>query len=46
MGPMVDIKLVAMYNGFLSRRATLFVFGSAAILAFAFSQALRLIGFH
>lgn len=46
MGPMVDVKLVAMYNGFLSRKATFFVFGSAAALAFIYSQALRIIGFH
>jgi uncharacterized membrane protein YraQ (UPF0718 family) len=46
MGPMVDIKLVAMYNGFLSRRATFFVFGSATLLAFVYAQALRLVGFH
>jgi uncharacterized membrane protein YraQ (UPF0718 family) len=41
MGPMVDIKLVAMYNGFLSRKATFFVFGMAALLTFVYAMAIR-----
>lgn len=44
MGPMVDIKLIAMYQGFLSRKATLFIFGLAALFAYLFSVALRLLG--
>lgn len=41
MGPMVDIKLMAMYNGFLSRKATAFVFGLAAALAFLYAMMLH-----
>lgn len=44
MGPMVDIKLLAMYSGFLSRKATIFVFGLAAAFAFAYAMFLRHIG--
>jgi len=44
MGPMVDIKLMAMYNGFLSRKATIFIFGLAAGLAFIYSIVMRLVG--
>ncbi|MCL6628510.1 MAG: permease, partial [Armatimonadetes bacterium] len=44
MGPMVDIKLLAMYSGFLSRKATTFVFGLAAACAFAYAMFLRHIG--
>lgn len=45
MGPMVDIKLVAMYNGFLPRRASVFIFGMAALLAFLFALLLQSGGF-
>jgi uncharacterized membrane protein YraQ (UPF0718 family) len=41
MGPMVDIKLVAMYHGFLSRKATVFVFGLAAALSFLYAMLLH-----
>jgi len=44
MGPMVDIKLLAMYNGFLSKKATAFVFGFATLFAFVYAMALHLIG--
>lgn len=44
MGPMVDIKLLAMYNGFLSKRATAFVFGLASVLAFCYALLLRRMG--
>lgn len=44
MGPMVDIKLVAMYNGFLSKKATWLIFGSAAALALAYAVVIRLLG--
>jgi len=44
MGPMVDIKLLAMYNGFLSKKATAFVFGFASLLAFAYAMALHYLG--
>lgn len=44
MGPMVDIKLLAMYNGFLSKKATAFVFGLAAALAFLYSLLMRHVG--
>ncbi len=44
MGPMVDIKLLAMYNGFLSRKATAFIFGLASALALLYALILRQIG--
>jgi uncharacterized membrane protein YraQ (UPF0718 family) len=44
MGPMVDIKLLAMYNGFLSKKATAFIFGSASVLAFCYALLLRTMG--
>ena len=44
MGPMVDIKLVAMYNGFLSRKATFFVFGLATLLSFVYAVSLHFLG--
>lgn len=44
MGPMVDIKLLAMYNGFLSRKATVFIFGLASLLAFLYALLMRQMG--
>lgn len=44
MGPMVDIKLLAMYNGFLSKKATAFVFGLAAACAFGYAVLLHYMG--
>ena len=44
MGPMVDIKLMAMYNGFMSKKATAFIFGLAALLSFLYSLLMRQIG--
>lgn len=44
MGPMVDIKLMAMYNGFLSKKATTFVFGLAAACAFVYAVILHYVG--
>jgi uncharacterized protein len=44
MGPMVDIKLLAMYNGFLSKKATAFIFGLASVLAFCYALLLRRMG--
>jgi uncharacterized membrane protein YraQ (UPF0718 family) len=44
MGPMVDIKLLAMYSGFLSKKATAFVFGLATLSAFAYAVLLRHLG--
>ena len=44
MGPMVDIKLLAMYNGFMSKKATAFIFGLAALLSFLYALLMRQIG--
>jgi len=46
MGPMVDIKLLAMYSGFLTKRATGFIFGLATVLSFAYAMALTVLGAH
>jgi uncharacterized membrane protein YraQ (UPF0718 family) len=43
-GPTVDIKLIAMYQGFFSRKATLFIFGSVTTLVFLYALALHGLG--
>ncbi|MFQ3548891.1 MAG: permease [Armatimonadota bacterium] len=43
-GPMVDVKLLAMYSSFLKKRATIFIFGFATILSFVFAFLLLKMG--
>ena len=43
-GPMVDVKLLAMYSSFLKKRATLFIFSSASILIFILAFLLLKLG--